>query len=69
MLYLTAKELVKLIFVGFEEKLPGFHHLPVKYSIIHLIIDAKYCPSLDNTVRNIRYNYLKADLFHNLFFS
>jgi hypothetical protein len=39
--YLTAKKLVYLIFVGFEKALPGFdQHIPTKCSVFPLLFSA-----------------------------
>jgi hypothetical protein len=51
--YLTAKKLVKLIFVGFEKTLPGFDQLlPAKCSVFTLHFGAEHYQSLEIALTN-----------------
>jgi hypothetical protein len=63
--YLTAKKLVQLIFVGFKKMLPGLNqHLPVKCSVSPLFFGAEHYQSLKTALTNVGEHYLKVDLFH-----
>jgi hypothetical protein len=62
--YLTAKKLVWLIFVGFEKTLPGFdQHFPVTCSVCQSLFGAEHYQSLEIALTNIGWHYLKVDLF------
>jgi hypothetical protein len=52
--YLTAKNLVQLISVGFEKTLPGFEqHLPAKCSVFLLLLGAVHYQSLEIALPNV----------------
>jgi hypothetical protein len=52
--YLTAKKLVQLIFMGFEKTLPGFdQHLPAKCSVFPLLFGAEHYQSLEMSSTNV----------------
>jgi hypothetical protein len=61
--YVAAKNLVKLIFVGFEKTLPGCdQHLPAKCSVFPLPFGAEHCQSLETALPNVGKHYLTVDL-------
>jgi hypothetical protein len=54
MVYLTAKKLVQLTFVGFEKTLPGIdQHLPAKCSVFPLLFGAEHYQSLGIALTNV----------------
>jgi hypothetical protein len=53
--HLTAKELVWLIFVGFEKMLPGFdEELPANCSVFPLLSSAEHYQSLETALTDVR---------------
>jgi hypothetical protein len=67
--YLTANKLAKLIFVGFEKTLPGFDHLPAKYSVFPLLFGAEHYQCLEIALTNVGDHSLNVDLLHIEFFN
>jgi hypothetical protein len=54
MVYLTAKKLVKFIFVGFEKMLPRFdQQFPAKCSVFPLLFGAEHNKSLEIVLTNV----------------
>jgi hypothetical protein len=67
LVYLAAKKLVYLIFVGFQETLPGFdQHLPANCSGFPLLFGAEHYQSLEIGLTNFGYHY-QVDIFNNEF--
>jgi hypothetical protein len=63
--YLTAKKLVWLTFVGFEKTVSGFdQHLPAKCSVFSLLFGAEHYQSVEIALTNVGQHYLKLELFH-----
>jgi hypothetical protein len=53
--YLTAKKLLYLISVGFDNTLPGFdQHLPAQCSVFPILFCAEHYQSLEIALTNVR---------------